>query len=176
VARPSPQEEEVRGVPSLERVFSEHVSFVWRTLRAMGVPEADREDVAQEVFLVVRKQLAGYEERGSMRAWLVAIARRVVSDHRNRAHFRHELPRDTLPERGTDPKGKLEARSALERVEAVLSEIAPEQRQVFLLYEVEGLTMPEIAEALGAPLQTCYSRLHAARDRVTASFATGEEP
>jgi RNA polymerase sigma-70 factor (ECF subfamily) len=142
----------------------------------MGVPESDREDVAQEVFLVVRKQLPSYEERGSIRAWLVAIARRVVADHRNRAHVRHEIPSDVPPERGTDPEGRLEARSALERVEAVLDEIAPEQRQIFLLYEVEGLTMSEIAEALGTPLQTCYSRLHAARDHVTSSFASRREP
>ena len=155
---------------TLEQVFSEHLSFVWRALRAMRVAEADQEDLAQEVFLVVRKQLAGYEERGSMRAWLTAIARRVVADHRNRAHVRRELPRDAPPEGAMDPTARLEARSSLERVDALLDEIGPEQREVFWLYEVEGLTMPEIAEALGAPLQTCYSRLHAAREYVAASF------
>lgn len=161
-------------MPSLEQVFTEHVSFVWRALRAMGVAEADREDIAQEVFLVVRRQLPTYEERGTIRAWLVAIARRVVADHRDRAHVRHELPRDAPPDRGQDPRARLEARSALERVEAVLDELAPEPRQIFLLYEVEGLSMPEIADALGVPLQTCYSRLHVARDHVKSAFSGAE--
>ena len=158
-------------MPTLSQVFSEHASFVWRALRGIGVPESDREDLAQEVFLVVRKQLADYEERGAMRAWLVAITRRVVADYRNRAHVRREQPRDAPPESAMDPRDQLEARSALERVDALLAEIAVEQRQVFVLYEVEGLTMPEIAEALGVPLQTCYSRLHAARDHVVSSFS-----
>jgi RNA polymerase sigma-70 factor (ECF subfamily) len=137
----------------------------------MGVPEADREDVAQDVFLVVQGQLARYEERGSMRSWLYAIARRVMSDHRNRARFRNELPRDTPPEIAVDDERRLEARSSLGAVEAELDAIDPEARRVFLLYEVEGLTMPEIAAAVGAPLQTCYSRLHAARARVIAALA-----
>jgi RNA polymerase sigma-70 factor (ECF subfamily) len=162
-------------VPTLEQVFSEHVSFVWRTLLGMGVSDSDREDLAQEVFLVVRKRLPGYEERGAMRPWLVAIARRVVADHRDRAHVRHEHYREPPPGRAMDPKTRLEARSTLRRVEALLDQIGPEQRQVFLLYEVEGLTMPEIAAALGVPLQTCYSRLHAARERVTSSFSDRRE-
>lgn len=153
---------------SLERVITEHGSFVWRILRGLGVPEADREDVAQDVFLVVRRELPNYEERASIRAWLYAIARRVASDHRKRARFRHEFPVDSPPERGMDAEARLEARSSLQSIEALLSRIEPEQRRVFLLYEVEGMTMPEIAEALGAPLQTCYSRLHAARAVVAA--------
>jgi RNA polymerase sigma-70 factor, ECF subfamily len=174
VTRPYAKDEVLRA-PLLEQIFSEHVSFVWRTLRGMGVGEADREDMAQEVFLVVRRQLPAYEERGAMRSWLVAIARRVVADHRDRAHVRRELPRDTPPEGSTDPTSRLEARSSLERVEAALRQLDHDQRQVFLLYEVEGLTMPEIAEALGVPLQTCYSRLHSARDHVRSLFGGGSD-
>jgi RNA polymerase sigma-70 factor, ECF subfamily len=166
----------VSGAPSLEHVFAEHLSFVWRILGGMGVPEADREDVAQEVFLVVRSQLARYEERGSMRSWLYAIANRVASDHRSRARFRCELPCDTPPERAFDEEGRLEARRSLELVQAALAGLDPEPRRVFLLHEVEGLTMAEIAQAVGAPVQTCYSRLHAARSRVCAAFAAHLEP
>src|SRR5271163_2739512 len=116
----SPYDPRVSPGLSLEMVFKEHASFIWRTLRAMGVSNSDQEDLAQEIFLVVRKQLATYEERGTMKAWLVAIARRVVADHRSRAHVRRELPQNALPELATDPKARLEARSALDRVEALL--------------------------------------------------------
>jgi RNA polymerase sigma-70 factor (ECF subfamily) len=170
--RQPPYPTDVSGRPSLEQVFTEHLSFVWRILRGMGVSEADREDVAQDVFLVVRKQLPRYEERGAMRAWLYGIAYRVASDHRRRARFRHEIPRDTPPEQPVDEQARLEARESLELVEAALDALDPEQRRVFLLYEVEGLTMAEVAQAVKAPLQTCYSRLHAARSRVCAAFAT----
>jgi RNA polymerase sigma-70 factor (ECF subfamily) len=157
-------------VATLEQVFSEHASFVWRVVGAMGIGNPDREDVVQEIFLVVRKLLPTYEERGAMRPWLSAIARRVVGDHRGRAYERREIAHAAPPVDATNPTGRLEARSSLKRVEQALERLGADQREVFMLYEVEGLTMPEIAEALGVPLQTCYSRLHAARDRMLAEF------
>lgn len=160
--------------PTLEGIFRDHLAFLWRILRYMGVPDADREDVAQDVLLVVQVQLRRYEERGALRSWLYAITRRVVADHRHRARFRNEMVRDVLPEVGKDEQGRLEARSHLSRLDDALDLVSPDQRRVFLLYEVEGMSMPEIADALGAPLQTCYSRLNAARTRVTEAFATEE--
>ena len=64
----------------LETVYDEHASFVWRTLRLLGVPPAGLEDAVQEVFLVVHRRLAGFEGRSSIRTWLYAIARRVAGN------------------------------------------------------------------------------------------------
>ncbi len=83
------------------QVFDAHASFVWRVLRRLGVPDADADDAAQEVFLVVHHKLAAYEERGSIRAWLFTISRQVAS-HRRRSCAapgadEREPPRGPLP-------------------------------------------------------------------------------
>jgi RNA polymerase sigma-70 factor (ECF subfamily) len=167
--------ESVRSPPSLEQVFERELDFVWRSLRWSGIREADREDLVQEVFLIVHKQLPTYEERGSLRAWLFSIVRRVAAGHRRRAHHLREEVSAAPPEGVTSDEPSIEARGELARLQRVLSEIDPTQADVFVLYEIEALTMPEIATLTDSPLQTCYSRLHAARARVVRAFE-GEHP
>src|SRR6185295_4158846 len=78
----------------IAELFSEHANFVWRSLRGLGVFDADVEDAAQEVFLVVYRRLAEYEDRGLLRAWLFSISRQVASHYRrgaNRADRRHRV-------------------------------------------------------------------------------------
>src|SRR5215471_17330289 len=76
----------------IAELFTQHANFVWRSLRGLSVPDADAEDAAQEVFLVVYRRLAEYEDRGLLRAWLFSISRQVASHyHRgaSRADRRH---------------------------------------------------------------------------------------
>jgi RNA polymerase sigma factor (sigma-70 family) len=84
-SEPSPAER-------IAQLFSLHADFVWRSLRGLGVPDADAEDAAQEVFLIVYRRLADYEDRGLLRAWLFSISRQVASHYRrgaSRADRRH---------------------------------------------------------------------------------------
>lgn len=153
-------------------IFREHAPYVWRVMRRLGVREADAEDLCQEVFVVVHRRLGDFEERSSMRTWIYGIAIRVASDHRRRAHVRRERPAEEVPEerRSAPQIAELERGQARALLDAALRELDDEKRAVFVLYEIEGLGMKEVAEAVGCPLQTAYSRLHAARKRVTETI------
>src|SRR5688572_22496188 len=149
-----------------EAVVAEHGPYLWRVLRRLGVRAADVEDVWQETFIVVHRKLGGFEGRSSVRTWLSAIAVRVASDYRNRAHRRREQATDELPEAGGvhgSQHDELVDRQRRELLDKLIAELKPEQRDVLVLYEFAELPMNEVAEALGCPLQTAYSRLHAAR-------------
>jgi RNA polymerase sigma-70 factor, ECF subfamily len=154
------------ATPSFDSVVAEHGPYLWRVLRRLGVHTADVEDVWQETFIVVHRKLDGFEGRAALRTWLSAIAVRVASDYRNRAHRRRERATDELPEHDPAPATQHddfvdgERRALLDRL---LAELKPEQREVIALYEFAELPMQEVATALGCPLQTAYSRLHAAR-------------
>ncbi len=154
-------------------VFREHAAYAWRVLRRLGVPESDVEDVCQEVFMVVHRRLPEFEGRSALRTWVYGICVRTASDHRKRAHRRHELVTEAPPERAAkeDPHQDLATREARTILDAILAELDEEKRAVFVLYEIESLPMNEVAEAVGCPLQTAYSRLHAARALVTAAAA-----
>lgn len=176
------QEACVAEKPSVREIFDLHAAFVWRTLRHLGVRDADLEDVTQEVFLVVHSRLAGYDERDRLRSWLYAICSRVAKAQLRKTARRRESVTAEPPESDV-PATQLEhiaERQALERGQQVLAALPEEQRAVFLLFEVERMSMVEVAEALGCPLQTAYSRLHKARERVFAMVGRarlrGESP
>jgi len=164
--------ETVEPLPSMRAIFDEHARYVIRTLRHLGIAEADVEDVAQEVFVTVHRKLPEFEQRSKLRTWLYGICLRVASDHRRRAYVVRERstenpPVDTGERTGHEPDTSFESRTFVQKLLAALD---PDKRAVLVLYELEGLTMREVAEALGCPLQTAYSRLHAARDLLQAEW------
>jgi RNA polymerase sigma-70 factor, ECF subfamily len=168
---PSPE-----PLPSLRQVFDEHARYVIRTLRHFGIKEADVEDVAQEVFVTVHRKLPEFEGRSKLRTWLYAICLRVASDHRRRAHVVRERvtdspPIDTGERTGAEPDTHLESRAFVQQLLDVLDD---DKRAVLVLYEIEGLTMREVAEVVGCPLQTAYSRLHAARELLRTEWERSE--
>jgi RNA polymerase sigma-70 factor, ECF subfamily len=148
------------------RVFDAHASFVWRVLCRLGVPDADVDDAVQDVFIVVHHKLDGYEERGSIRAWLFAISRQVAS-HRRRSTERRERTRATVPgaPHPEDPQEAVMRREAVALVHDFLASLDDAQAIVFYLADVEGMTAPEIAGALDVKLNTVYGRLRLARRR-----------
>ena len=157
--------------PPFADVYADNAAFVWRSLRRLGVRESDAEDACQEAFLVVHKKLGEFRG-GSLRAWLFAIAMRVASDWRKRAHVRREVTGDAMPESiATDnPSADLDRARARALLESILATLDDDKRAVFVWYELEGMPMSDIASALECPLQTAYSRLHAAREHVTSAI------
>ena len=159
-------------VPPLAEIFREHAPFVWRGLRRLGVPESDVEDVCQEVFVVVHRKLGDFEGRSSLRTWIYGICARTASDYRRSGRVRREVVTDAPPEPpqdgGSASYDAVALRQARATLDRILDELDDDKRAVFVLYEIEELTMAEVAEALGCPLQTAYSRLHAARKVVEA--------
>jgi RNA polymerase sigma-70 factor (ECF subfamily) len=166
----------------LRELYETHAAFVCRSLRRLGVAEPDLDDLLQEVFLVVYQRLPDYEERDKARAWLYSISVRVAQAQRRSRSRRRETMMAQLPdgEAAASQLQSVEDRQALELGQRLLSLLTPEQREVFVLYEVEDMPMQQIAEAVGCPLQTGYSRLYKARLRILAEVerarADGESP
>ena len=161
------------AAPRFEEVFAACAPLVWRTMRRLGLREADAEDLAQEVFVVIHRKLPEFEGRSKLTTWVYGICVRVAADHRRRAHVRRETLADAEPEPAVAPaQGEALARGeARALLDTVLQELDDDKRAVFVLYEIEELPMAEVAVALNTPLQTAYSRLHAARKLVTESIA-----
>jgi RNA polymerase sigma-70 factor (ECF subfamily) len=141
---------------------------VSRWLAALGAPETDREDLAQEVFLVVRRRLHDFDGR-NVAGWLYRIASRKVGQHRRR-RWLHLLfkPRDAadineLPSEAQTPVAKLETKQKRQLLELLLSKMSDRRRSVFVLFEVEGYAGDEIADMLDVPVNTVWTRLHHAR-------------
>jgi RNA polymerase sigma-70 factor, ECF subfamily len=146
--------------------------FVWRTLRRLGVREADVDDVCQEVFVVVNRKLAEFEPRASLKSWLYGICVRAAAAHRRKAPVRREIPTESPAEGATErgPDASLESQQGLAMLDRALDALDTDKREVFVLYEVEEMAMSEVASILACPLQTAYSRHAAARAHVLAFF------
>lgn len=168
----SPEDGPLASPPAFPEIFREYAPFLWRTLLGLGVPAADAEDLCQEVMVIVHRKLSTF--RGSaIKSWIYGICLRVASDYRRSARVRRERPTDALPEQTVFPNlaEDLDARRAEVRLIAALDDLDDDRRAVFVLYEVEQLTLKEISEAMKCPLQTVYSRLKAARAHVRAAMS-----
>ena len=152
---------------NLEQVYERHADFVWRTLRRLGVAEADARDAAHDVFLIVHRELERFEGRSSLTTWLFAICRSVARDFRRRERQGARLTTDAELDDEIDLRADVgravEHQEQLAQLERILSTLSTEQRNVFILFEIEKLTGEELAEALAIPLGTVYSRLALAR-------------
>lgn len=162
--------------PTFDQLFSEHVRYVGRTLRFLGVREGELEDACQEVFVVVHRRLDDFDPRGSARAWIRQICVFVAQNERRRIRRAREDALDPEVDVATAPTqhGSAERSEMRGRLLALLDQLSDEQRSVFVLYEIEQLSMAEVAAALSCPVQTAYSRLHAARERIAKALPKGE--
>jgi RNA polymerase sigma-70 factor (ECF subfamily) len=164
------------ATPDFERIFAEHSPFVWRVLARHGVRERDLEDVCQEVFVIVFKNLPQFEARSSLKTWIYGICRRVAANHRGLAVHKRELLSGTTFDRerdhapGGDAFAALAEKQSLTLLAQLLAGLPSDQREVFVLYEVEELNMREISEVLECSQNTAFSRLYAARRELAAAL------
>ena len=163
------------SLPAFQDIYDEHFQFVWRSLRRLGVPESDVPDAAQDVFIVVHRRLDDFEGRSKVSTWLYGICYRVAHDRRRLAHVRRHVDDEAAIEErvdeGADVAAAAERRESIAVLELLLDEMPIEQRAVFTLFELEGLSSEAIAEALEIPLGTVYSRLRLAREQFRRSLA-----
>jgi RNA polymerase sigma-70 factor (ECF subfamily) len=149
-------------------VHARHGEFVWKTLYRMGVRSPHLEDVYQEVFLVVHRRLDSYAGHCAITTWLFEVCFRVTAGYRRRAHFRRE---QLVPDASlvpcvaptATPEREVEKLQAAHRLHDILSRLNLEQRVVFTMFELEGLSCDQIGAQIGVPVGTVYSRLHRAR-------------
>jgi len=159
------------------RVYRDNYRFVWRTLARLGVPEHALEDALQDVFIVLHRRRGEFEGRASVRTWLYGIALRVARRVRERVRRRRTMPfLDDQASGGADPERVSIQRQALTRLDAALAELSDEQREVFVLFEIEGLDAKSVANVVGVGRNTVYSRLRLARKNFQRQLATLEQP
>jgi RNA polymerase sigma-70 factor, ECF subfamily len=164
-AEPAPQG------PTFAEIYDSCFAFTWRTARRLGTPEANLDDVVQEIFMVAHRRLKEFEGRSSLKTWIYGIVFNVVRAHRRELGTKH--PHTLHDERRADPDivvdtsdgpheqaTKSEAARVIDRF---LEKLDDERRAVFVLAELEQMSAPEIATLLDVPLNTVYSRLRLAR-------------
>lgn len=157
---------------SFAAVYDQHFAFVWRSVRRLGVIDGAVDDVVQDVFLVVHRKLFAFRGESSIRSWLFAIASRVVRDShrtlrrkpgnlggRGRVCDDVDLHPDTAPSQHEN----VAVAEAVRTLHSILDSMQEERRKVFILAELEQMTVGDIAAAAGANPNTIYSRLRAAR-------------
>lgn len=146
-------------------IVAEHYASLWRFLRRLGVPEADAEDAAQKCLCIVAQRIDDIAP-GKDKSFLFGVALRVAKatrrEHRLRPGDDERLAE--LPALGPDAAQELDDRRARALLDALLASMPLDLRTVFVLYELEELTMAEIARALDLPAGTVASRLRRARE------------
>ena len=164
----------------LRALVDAHLDTVWRALKRLGVPDAGADDATQEVFIVAARRLDEIEH-GRERGYLLGIALRVAADARRALRRRGEVPLDEAGDgalagsSGQQAAGAAEAaldqQRARRALATVLAGMPDELREAFVLFEIEELTAPEAAAALGIPVGTIASRVRRAREVVRAHMA-----
>jgi RNA polymerase sigma-70 factor (ECF subfamily) len=147
-------------------MFRSHYVRVRRWVQALGVT-AEADDVAQEVFLIAHRRIDSLRADASVKAWLYGIARGVCENHR-RGRAREQARRDRLasPAAVGDPEHAAGQRQGAALLQDFLEQLPDDQREAFVLYDIEGMSAPEVAEALGLAAELVHSRVRSAREKL----------
>ena len=151
-------------------IYRSEFSYVWKTLRRLGAPTPDIEDLVHDVFVVVHRHLGDYDRARPLRPWLFGIALRVLADFRRAGRNLREFPGETVEpvDASPTPHERMEDNEARAVLMKALDSLDLDRRAVFVMHELDEHPMPEIAAVLAIPLNTAYSRLRLARADVAA--------
>jgi RNA polymerase sigma-70 factor, ECF subfamily len=154
--------------------FHRYFDLLWRLVARLGVAGHSIDDVVQEAFIAASRRRADIGE-GQERRFLIGAAIRLSSNFRQRAHVRREisdterleLEASAVP----DAERLLIEKHLRSLLDAALATLSDTHREIFVLYELEGFSTPEIAEILAIPLGTVASRLARARSNFSKAAA-----
>jgi RNA polymerase sigma-70 factor (ECF subfamily) len=178
------------GALDFAEVYQAHFDFAWRTIRRLGVPAGQVDDVVQDVFLVVARRLPSFDpERSHPRSWLYGVITRVVLNDRRRQRRKDRpcLPLDDpsepslasrIPSTAPGPLQAAEEQEALRLASAILETLPEDRRELLILADLEEMPIVEAAESLGINVNTAHSRLRTARrefDEALARFRARDE-
>lgn len=159
-----------------QSIYRQELSWLWQVLARLRVRDADLEDAAHDVFIVLHRRLNDWDRTRPLRPWLFGIAFRVAVARRRRASVRHERPfedhHEPVDERLRPDTLALQQASdaaAKQLVLIGLDALDDDKRAIFVLHELEGVAVVDCVPILNAPLNTLYSRLRLARARFAAA-------
>jgi len=170
-AETSSPEDEAAPDLSFEGLYERWFADVSRWVRALGAAEADRDDLVQEIFLVVHRRLSDFDGQ-NVAGWLYQIARRKVRDHRRLLWVKHLFGNTTQPlvdamlTTKQSALDELETKQKRELLGQLLEKLNEDQRAAFVLFEIEGNSGEEIAALTGVPINTVWARIHKARKKL----------
>jgi RNA polymerase sigma-70 factor (ECF subfamily) len=177
VSPPAPAAAGAAAPLDFETVYEQHFDFVWRSLRLLGVAPEAAEDAVQDTFSVVSRRLPHFEGRSALRTWLFAILERIAANHR-RMVKRKLRQLEPLPEavvgREPTPHAHAEAAEAIDLIQTFCDTLDSDRRALFVLSLLEETPAPEVAQALGIPLNTVYSRVRSLREGLRRALETRE--
>jgi RNA polymerase sigma-70 factor (ECF subfamily) len=157
---------------TVDEIYRAHAVEVTRWAAQLGGPRLDLEDVVQEVFLLVQKNLGGYRGEAQLSTWLFRITENVVKQRRRRDHrwrwlrgSTDDAPDVASPE--ASPAQSLETRQARELLFRALDRMNERDRTAIILFEIEDLSGEEVAERMGMKLSTLWVVLKRARAELT---------
>lgn len=151
---------------ALRRLVHDHYDFIWRLLSRLNVSGPEVDDAAQQVFMVLVSREHLTIKPGSERAFLYGVALRVAKEFRRRTQssLNHISPDpENLVDRGADLESVAEQRKARRLLDQILESMPENLKEAFILFELEDMTVPQIAELLAIPTGTVASRLRRAR-------------
>lgn len=156
---------------SFEGLYEQWFADVSRWVRALGAAEADRDDLVQEIFLVVHRRLSDFDGQ-NVAGWLYQIARRKVRDHRRLLWVKHLFGKTSQPlvdamlTTKRSALDELETKQKRELLTQLLGKLNEDQCAAFVLFEIEGNSGEEIAAVTGVPINTVWARIHKARKKL----------
>jgi RNA polymerase sigma-70 factor (ECF subfamily) len=160
------------AVPSFPELCTRYFEFVWKCARAFGSKSDEIDDVVQDVFLVVQRRHADLKDERLARSWIYSITRRVVSSQRRRKRERDSRAAsdvESLVSTQQSPLAVAEHNFEVRLLSELLDGLDERKREVFVLSEIMEMSGREIAETIGVPMNTVYSRLRAAREEFDAA-------
>jgi len=175
-AAEAPRLPEIPSQLVFENVYHAYFRQMVAWIRVLGVPEAEIEDVAQDVFLVVRRKLPSFHD-GNLAGWLYRIANLTVRNFRRRAWFKNlfsrgqDLAATEVLDMSASPAMALETKQDQRVLAQMLARMSDKRRATLVLFEIEGYSGQEIATLHGVPVKTVWTRLHHARKDLVAMVA-----
>lgn len=155
----------------LEGWFRDYFELLWRLALRLGVPPALVDDVVQEAFITAERRAADIAD-GRARSFLIQTTVKLSANCRRRQSHQQQLlaPLAVHSEPGPTAEQLLVGKQRRQALDWLLEQLPGDQRQVFVLYEIEGHSVPEIAELLELPSGTVASRLGRARDKFSKAL------
>lgn len=151
-------------------VYQRELDYLFGSLRRLGVPQRDIEDVVHEVFLVMYRRWDDYDRMRPLRPWLFGIAFRVASSHRRKGAREVLGDRVDVEDSAARPDEAMAAGERRGLLLKALAQVPIERRAVLVMHDVDETSMRDIAAELGIPLFTAYSRLRKARKELDGAL------